>query len=491
MAESPKLIARMPRGFQDTPGAVARARHAMIEKIRGVFDRYGFEPLETPAIEYVEMLGKFLPEQDRPDEGIFAFKDGDDQWVALRYDLTAPLSRFVAQQGQNLPLPYRRYQVGQVWRNEKPGPGRFREFTQFDADTIGSASPASDAENAIILAEALDVLGLKTGEYVIRVNTRKVLDGVMEGIGLAPGANDRASLTVLRAIDKFDRLGFDGVRQLLTTGRKDESGDFTKGAELSAKAAENVLDFMRAGRPTRGETVEALEKLVGSSERGQAGVAELKAINSLLTAAGLNEARVQFDPGIVRGLAYYTGPVLEAVITMEIVDESGQPRQIGSIAGGGRYDGLVSRFTGTTIPATGVSIGVDRLVTALTMAGRLGSGFAQGPVLVTVFDKARLDSYQTIAAELRAGGVRAEMYLGDSGLKAQLKYADRRNSPVAIIAGEDEFKAGTVSLKNLTLGAELAKGIKDNDAWRDKSRAQVTVPRAELVAQVKAMLAGG
>jgi histidyl-tRNA synthetase len=323
------------------------------------------------------------------------------------------------------------------------------------------------------------------------VNTRKILDGVMEGIGLSPGASDHTSLTVLRAIDKFDRLGFDGVLQLLTTGRKDESGDFTKGAGLTPAAAETVLSFMRAGRPSRGETVASLEALVGKSNTGLSGVGELKAIDSLLTAAGLDETRVQFDPGIVRGLAYYTGPVLEAVITMEITGEDGQPRQIGSIAGGGRYDGLVSRFTGTTIPATGVSIGVDRLVAALTMAGRLGRDFAKGPVLVTVFDKGRLDAYQKIAAELRAGGVRAEIYLGEGGLKAQLKYADRRNSPVAVIAGEDEFKAGTVSLKNLALGAEMAKGIKDHEAWKDKSRAQITVPRGELISQVKAMLSGG
>jgi histidyl-tRNA synthetase len=489
MAEN-RLSARLPRGFQDIPAATARARHAMIETVRSVYDRFGFEPLETPAIEFVDTLGKFLPEQDRPDEGIFAFQDNDEQWMALRYDLTAPLARFVAQQGQNLPLPFRRYQVGQVWRNEKPGPGRFREFTQFDADTVGAASSAADAENVIVLAEALEALGIGRGEYIIRVNTRRVLDGVMESIGLKPGSDDPVSLAVLRAIDKFDRFGFDGVRLLLTTGRKDESGDFTKGAGLDAKSAEAVLAFMRAGQKTRGGTVEALASLVAKSQVGQTGITELTTIDSLLSAAGVDEARAIFDPGIVRGLAYYTGPVLEAGLTFDILDDEGRPRQIGSIASGGRYDGLVSRFTGSAIPATGVSIGVDRLLAALMMADRLSHSLTQGPVLVTVFDRARLADYQKIAAELRASGVRAQVYLGESGLKAQLKYADRHNAPVAVIAGEDEFKAGTVSLKNLALGAELAKGIKEHSEWRDKSTAQVTVPRAELVARVKEMLKG-
>ncbi|NWH08749.1 MAG: histidine--tRNA ligase [Alphaproteobacteria bacterium] len=484
----PRLQARSPRGFQDLSGHAVRARTKMIATIREVYDRYGFEPLETPALEYVDALGKFLPEQDRPDEGIFALKDTDEQWIALRYDLTAPLSRFVAQMGQDLVLPYRRYQVGSVWRNEKPGPGRFREFTQFDIDTIGTASPAADAENCAVLAEALEALGLKRGEFIVKINTRRLLDGVMERIGLQPGSADPQSLCVLRAIDKFDRVGIEGVRLLLTSGRKDESGDFTKGAGLSAQAADIVLDFMQAGQASRGETLSALARAVANAPSGRAGLDELEAIDRILANLGIDEGRAIFDPGIVRGLAYYTGAVLEAAITIEITDDEGRRRQIGSVAGGGRYDGLISRFTGTDIPATGVSIGVDRLMTALSLAGRIGASQAEGPVVVTVFDKSRMADYQRIAAELRAAGIRAEVFLGEGGLKAQLRYADRRGAPVAVIAGGDEFAAGTVSLKDLIAGRALSAEVAGNEQWREKSRAQVTVPRGELVAQVKAIL---
>lgn len=486
MADTPLLIPRLPKGLQDVAGPAARTRLAMIGAIRAVYDRFGFEPLETPALEYVDALGKFLPEQERPDEGIFALQDNDRQWIALRYDLTAPLARHVAERGQDLPLPYRRYQVGPVWRNEKPGPGRFREFTQFDADTVGARGMAADAENCIVLAEALEALGLARGQYLIKVNTRRLLDGVMARIGFAPGGGDPRALTVLRAIDKFDRVGAAGVRQLLTGGRKDESGDFTPGAGLGPEAAEAVLAFMHVTRPTRRETLIALEPLVAGTEAGTAGLAELAEIDALLAALGIGEERVQFDPGIVRGLAYYTGPVLEAALTLDIRDAEGRPRAFGSIASGGRYDGLVGRFTGQAVPATGVSIGVDRLAAALAAAGTLAA-CATGPVLVTVFDKARMGDYQAIAAELRAGGIRAEVYLGEGGLKAQLKYADRRGAPVAVIAGGDEFAAGTVSLKDLVAGAEAAQGA-SREEWSQKSRAQVSVPRAGLVAAVAAML---
>lgn len=486
MADNKTITARQPRGFEDASGAKLKARRAMLEKIRAVYERFGFEPLETPAVEYVEALGKFLPEQDRPDEGIFAFADTDKQWLALRYDLTAPLSRYVAQMGQNLTLPFRRYQVGPVWRNEKPGPGHYREFLQFDVDTVGSASPAADAENAAVVIAALEALGLKRGEYIIKISNRKLLDGVLEKIGLSAG--DSKALAVLRAIDKLDRFGLDGVKLLLTTGRKDESGDFTKGAGLPAKDADAVLAFTQSGKGTRSATLAALAGAVAGSAAGEAGLKELADIDAVLRALGIGDDRATFDPGIVRGLAYYTGPVLEAVVTAEVTGEDGRKRQLGSVAGGGRYDNLVSRFTGAQIPATGVSIGVDRLLATLTLLGRMQDVDARGPVLVAVFDQARIAEYEKIAAELRAAGISAEVFLGQGGLKAQLRYADRRNAPVAVIAGEDEFKAGTVSLKDLAKGEEMAKAISSNVEWREKSRAQVSVPRAELVARVKAML---
>src|SRR5213082_3212779 len=242
MAEKPKkpqkLRARLPRGLEDRGPAAIAATRQMVEKIREVYERYGFEPVETPAMEFTDALGKFLPDQDRPNEGVFSFQDDDEQWISLRYDLTAPLARYVAENygTENLVLPYRSYRVGYVFRNEKPGPGRFRQFMQFDADTVGSASPAADAEMCMMAADTMEALGIPRGSYVVKVNNRKVLDGVLESLGIT---DDAQWLTVMRAIDKLDRLGISGVQQLLGEGRKDESGDFTKGAGL--KAAEIAL----------------------------------------------------------------------------------------------------------------------------------------------------------------------------------------------------------------------------------------------------------
>src|SRR6188768_3811303 len=231
--------ARLPKGFSDISASEIRASEQMLGTIRGVFESYGFEPLDTPAIEYSDALGKFLPDQDQPNEGVFSFQDDDDQWLSLRYDLTAPLARYVAENFQNLPKPFRRYQLGQVWRNEKPGPGRYREFTQFDADTVGSASPAVDAELLMMFADSLEALGLKRGDYVVKFNSLKILDGVLDAAEVEQSRRG----TVLRALDKFDRLGIQGVRALLGAGRKDESGDFTKGAQLSESQITSIAAF--------------------------------------------------------------------------------------------------------------------------------------------------------------------------------------------------------------------------------------------------------
>src|SRR5688572_385539 len=228
-----RLKARLPRGLADRGPAEIAATRRMIEAIRAVYERYGFEAVETPAIEYTDALGKFLPDQDRPNEGVFSFRDDDEQWLSLRYDLTAPLARYVAENFQNLALPYRSYRFGWVFRNEKPGPGRYRQFMQFDADTVGSASMAADAEICMMAADTMEALGVPRGSYVVKVNNRKVLDGLMDEIGLSGEANAGRRLTVLRAMDKLDRLGIDGVRALLQEGRRDESGDFTPGAGLA------------------------------------------------------------------------------------------------------------------------------------------------------------------------------------------------------------------------------------------------------------------
>ena len=477
--------AETPKGFRDYFGAEVIERKAMLDRIAEVYHRYGFDPLETSAVETVEALGKFLPDVDRPNEGVFAWQDEDADWLALRYDLTAPLARVAAQYRNDLPSPYRRFAMGPVWRNEKPGPGRFRQFYQCDADTVGSASVAADAEICAMLSDVFETLGLG-GDYVVKVNNRKVLNGVMEVAGLAGDDKEAERGIVLRAIDKIDRLGEDGVRALLGAGRKDESGDFTKGAGLSADQAEVVMGFTSAKRATGAETCARLRELVGGSAVGAEGVAELETIADLLAAQGYGPDRIVIDPGVVRGLGYYTGPVFEAELTFEILDEKGRKRQFGSVAGGGRYDGLVKRFTGQDVPATGISIGVDRLLAALRAKGRVG-GDSAGPVVVTVMDRDRMADYMAMVGELRAAGIRAEVYLGNpKNFGNQLKYADKRAAPIAVIQGGDEAASGTIILKDLILGAKIAESA-TLEEWKDRP-AQVTVPRADLVAAVRKML---
>ena len=461
----------------------------MLREIADVYQLYGFEQLESSAIETVEALGKFLPDVDRPNEGVFAWLEEED-WLALRYDLTAPLARVYAQHRNELPNPYRRFAMGPVWRNEKPGPGRFRQFYQCDADTVGSASMAADAEICAMLSDTLERVGISRGDYIIRVNNRKVLNGVMEVAGvLDPLDPDRFTNErgiVLRAIDKLDRLGLEGVRQLLGEGRKDDSGDFTKGAGLEAGQAEIVMGFMQALGDTTVQTLDNLQALVAGSGVGETGVDELRQISDLVVAQGYETDRIMLDPSVVRGLGYYTGPVYEAELTFKIKDEKGRLRQFGSVAGGGRYDDLVKRFTGQEVPATGISIGVDRLLAALRMKGRVGQT-APGPVVITVMDRDRMSDYQSMAAELRAAGIRAEVYLGNpKNFGNQLKYADKRKSPIAIIEGDVEKAAGIVQIKDLILGAELAKKA-SLEEWKARP-SQIESPRAELIEQVRKML---
>ncbi len=458
-----KLEPKLPRGFADRGPEDIRAVDEMMAKIKRVYERYGFEPVETPFVEYTEALGKFLPDQDRPNEGVFSFQDEDGQearsgegatgkqgeWLSLRYDLTAPLARYVAENFERLPKPYRSYRAGWVFRNEKSGPGRFRQFMQFDADTVGSASPAADAEICMMAADTMEALGFERGQYVIKVNNRKVLDGVMEAIGLGGEENAGRRLTVLRAIDKLDRLGTGPVELLLGPGRTDESGDRTAGAGLDDVQITRLISLVGASGEggtgalgvSNSVTVANMEIHVADSSVGALGVKELAGIESLVDVAGYSD-RVTIDPSVVRGLEYYTGPVFEAQLNFEVPNEKGEPVVFGSVGGGGRYDGLVGRFRGEDVPATGFSVGVSRLAAALKAVGKLGDEGFSGPVVVTVMDRDKLADYQKIVADLRNAGVAAEMYLGPSGMKAQLKYADRRNSPAAIIAGSQEFEFG-------------------------------------------------
>ena len=484
--KTPRPKAETPKGFRDYFGDDVVRRKAMLDRIAEVYHAHGFDALESSAVETVEALGKFLPDVDRPNEGVFAWQEDEDAaWVALRYDLTAPLARVYAQHRNDLPTPYRRYAMGPVWRNEKPGPGRFRQFYQCDADTVGTASVAADAEICMMLADALEAVGIERGDYVIRVNNRKVLNGVLEVAGLPETAEKERGI-VLRAIDKLDRLGSDGVRALLGDGRKDDSGDFTEGAGLSPDQIDTILSFTEAGADQAAATLARLGDIVGDNPTGGAGVAELGDIAALCEAAGYGPDRIVIDPSVVRGLGYYTGPVFEAELTFEIRDEKGRPRQFGSVAGGGRYDDLVKRFTGQAVPATGISIGVDRLLAALDAKGKT-SGTAVGPVVVTVMDRDRMADYQAMAAELRAAGIRAEVYLGNpKNFGNQLKYADKRGAPVAVIQGGDEAERGVVQIKDLVLGAKIAETA-TLEEWKGQP-AQTEVVRADLVAEVRRIL---
>ncbi len=504
--------AETPKGFRDYFGAEVVARKAMLDRIAAVYHRYGFDPLETSAVETVEALGKFLPDVDRPNAGVFGWQDEDGDWLALRYDLTAPLARVAAQYRNDLPSPYRRYAMGPVWRNEKPGPGRFRQFYQCDADTVGASSVAADAEICAMLADVFEDLGLG-GDYIVKINNRKVLDGIIlslrsEGAPKIESFAHAMTMTdaemqfadkdaVLRTIDKYDKVGREGVIELLTVGRTDQSGAFIQGVGLSARDASRVVQFLEARGRDNAETLSNLRQLMGGAvlddieeegahDSGLEGLKELQEMTDLLEAQGYGPDRILIDPSVVRGLGYYTGPVFEAELTFEILDEKGRKRQFGSVAGGGRYDDLVKRFTGQSVPATGISIGVDRLLAALVAKGRL-QGDAIGPVVVTVMDRARMGDYMAMVSDLRRAGIRAEVYLGNpKNFGNQLKYADKRGAPVAVIQGSDEAARGVVQIKDLVLGAKIAQNA-TLEEWKERP-AQVEVARADLVASVKAML---
>jgi histidyl-tRNA synthetase len=481
--------ARLPRGFQDSTGKILGIHEQLIGKLAEVYASYGFGRLTTPSVEFADALGKFLPDQNRPNEGVFSFQDDDGQWLVLRYDLTAPLARYVAQNYDSLAFPFRRFQTGLVFRDEKPGPGRFREFVQFDADTVGSASMAADAEFCMLVADALEALGLERNDYIVKVNNRKILNGILELVGVPGGPEGEVRrLSILRAMDKLDRLGLKGVGQLLGSGRKDESGDFTKGAGIDSKHIDRILGFLGASGSDRASVCASLGKLVHGSAVGEEGVAELLEIDSILTAAGFGLDRIRIDPAVVRGLAYYTGPIFEAELTFEIKGDDGHPIRFGSVGGGGRYDDLVERFLGKKVPATGVSIGVSRLAAALEMKGLLSSTSDVGPVVVLVLDRDRLSDYQAMVSEMRAAGIRAELYLGEAGMRAQLRYADKRAAPVVVIEGGDERAKGEVTLKDMALGTELSSEIKTRNEWAKGAASQIVVKRADLTRHVREIL---
>jgi len=407
-------------------------RDFIISNIKEIMIKYGFQYLETPSFEYSESIGKFLPDKDRPDEGVFSFKD-ENKWLSLRYDLTAPLARYVAKNYLEIPKPFKRYQLGTVWRNEKPGPGRFREFLQFDADFVGTKSLQADAELCVMVSEILEKCGLAKSDYVIKISSRKITEKLFKNIKIN---NNQQKLTVLRALDKIDRLGWEGVRQLLGKGRKDKSGDFTKGANLNLKSIETIEKELDKKLPDTEDLVEILKIF-----------------------KDYNFNNFEFDPSIIRGLEYYTGAIFEVNLKFDVKNYKGQVIQFGSIGGGGRYDNLVRNFGNYDAPATGISIGLDRLVYALMQKKKFDFKKSK-PVVICIFDKNYMSEYINLQNILRKANISSEIYPGESKLKKQMEYANKIQSPAVILYGENEIKLGKPTLRNLSSGDEKSVEIK-------------------------------
>ena len=423
----------LPLGFVDRQEKELLVRDFIILNIKEVMIKYGFQYLETPSFEYSDSIGKFLPDKDRPDQGVFSFQD-EKKWLSLRYDLTAPLARYVAKNYLEIPKPFKRYQLGTVWRNEKPGPGRFREFLQFDADFVGTKSLQADAELCVMISEILEKCGVSKEEYIVKISSRKITEELFKKINMS---NNEQKLIALRALDKIDRLGWEGVKQLLGEGRKDKSGDFTKGANLSSSNIETIEKELKKKSP---ETEDLLEILKLFED--------------------YNFKNFEFDSSIIRGLEYYTGPIFEVNLKFDVKNNKGQIIQFGSIGGGGRYDNLVNNFGNYEAPATGISIGLDRLVYALMQKKEFKIKQSK-PIVICVFDKNAMKEYIKLQTVIRAAGISAEIYPGESKLKKQMEYANKIKAPAVILYGEDEIKSGRPTLRDLTSGNEKLIEIKE------------------------------
>jgi len=421
----------LPLGFVDRQEKELLIRDFVISNIKEVMIKFGFQYLETPSFEYTDSIGKFLPDKERPDAGVFSFKD-ENKWLSLRYDLTAPLARYVAKNYLEIPKPFKRYQLGTVWRNEKPGPGRFREFLQFDADYVGTKSLQADAELCVLISEILEKCGLDKKDYTVKISSRKFTDKLFEQLKIK--SKDQIS-TTLRALDKIDRLGWVEAKKLLGEGRKDKSGDYTKGANLN------------------NDQIKIVENALKSKTSDSEDVLEIIKIFT-----DYNFENYKFDPSVIRGLEYYTGPIFEVNLNFEVKNSKGQAIQFGSIGGGGRYDNLVSNFGNFDCPATGISIGLDRLVFALMQKKDFKIKTTR-PVVICVFDKNKNKEYVGILNKLRTSNFSSEIYPGEGKLKKQMEYANKIGSPAVILYGDNEIKAGKATLKNLKSGKEISVTI--------------------------------
>lgn len=492
--------ARLFRGLRDLlPGEMA-ARQWMIDTIRGVYELYGFVPLGTPAIEYLDVLSGSAGAEAQ--ESIFAVRNPDkgrdpgDDALGLRFDLTVPLARFFSEHRTELPRPFRRYQVSTVWRADKPGAGRFREFTQFDIDSVGAPSSIADVE---IIAAMCDTLSaLQVGPFSVRFSSRSVLNLLLRyaeipeqleitvpvQTGPATFSEEKAKRPaedVFRVLDKLERVGQDKVRLELTKGYKDKSGDVIPGLGLSEAQVAKIDRFLAIVSDSRQEVLSRLYETFSALQGAKEEIDVLSDMSNQLESLGYGDDRVVIDLSVARGLAYYTGPVFEAVLL--------DAPQFGSVFGGGRYDDLVMRFGGERVPATGASIGVDRLLAALLETGRISAHRATAQVLVTVLDRSMMGDYLAMTFELRRAGIPTELYLGGSkSMGKQAKYADKQGIPIILMYGGDEKAKGSVTLKNMVQGRARSAAIKGREEWIRERPGQIEVPRGELVSAVRSML---
>ena len=421
----------LPLGFVDRQEKELLTRDFIISNIKEVMIKYGFQYLETPSFEFTESIGKYLPDKERPDQGVFSFKD-EKNWLSLRYDLTAPLSRYVAKNYQEIAKPFKRYQLGTVWRNEKPGPGRFREFLQFDADFVGTKNLQADAELCILISEILEKCGLSKNDYIVKISSRKFTKELFEELKIQ---SEEQSLIILRALDKIDRLGWTEVKKLLGKGRKDDSGDVTKGADLEEKEIEILGTRIKEVKPSSDDVLEIIKIF-----------------------EAYNFTNYKYDPTVIRGLEYYTGPIFEVNLNFEVKNSKDQVIKFGSIGGGGRYDNLVNNFGNLECPATGISIGVDRLVYALMQKKEFNIK-PNRPIVICVFNKENIKEYVNILKKLREKNISSEIYPGEGNLKKQMQYANKIKSPAVILYGEDEIKSGQPILRDLNSGKETSMEI--------------------------------
>jgi histidyl-tRNA synthetase len=460
---------RVSRGLRDLLPDQMLARQSMIDTIRGVYELYGFVPLSTPAIEFLDVLSGSAGQEAQ--QSIFRVSNPEEEALGLRFDLTVPLARVIAQY-RDLPRPFRRYQVSPVWRADKPDKGRFREFTQFDLDSVGTESEVADTE---ILAGMCDTLtALKIGRYLVRFSSRAVLNLLLTFAGIP----EERGTDVFRVLDKLDKVGAEKVGRELMEGYKDESGDTIPGLGLSKEQVDRIDRFLAIKSDKRTEVFAQVRELFANDPA----IDQLERISNHLYALGYGDDRVSLDLSIARGLAYYTGPVFEAILL--------DAPQFGSVFGGGRYDNLVTRFLGERIPAVGASIGVDRLLAALAHLGKLDKRKATARVLVTNMDASLVDDYLQMTWELRRAGIPTEFYVGTAKrLGKQLEYADHYDIPLALLVGSNEKQQGMVTVKNMAVGRAKAGALGERSEWLAARPGQTTIARSELVGGVRALLA--